>query len=300
VAVYTGPQLGGFLNATFGNATELIICIFAIKEGLPDVVKASLAGSVLGNSLLVLGASFFFGGLKFKIQKFNRNAIEVSTSLLLFAAIGVSLTSLISMGHNDAEMTTTYEWLSIAVAAGMFIIYILGLIFSYHTHKDIYGVEHEEVAEGTNWSLKKSIIILFVATLFIALESEFLVKSIEHVTDTMPISQFFIGMILVPIIGNAAEHSTAILMAMKNKMDIAVEIAIGSSLQIVLFVLPVTAFVSLLFTPMSMVLNIYEVATLIASSLVVNKIVLDGESNWLEGALLIMIYLIIAACFLMV
>lgn len=296
ISFYTGPKIGGFLNATFGNATELIISFFALKAGLFDVVKASIAGSVIGNILLVLGASMLFGGLKHKNQSFNKKVIEVSSSMLLFAVIGLCIPAIFTHTIDPKLLNTRYEGLSIVVAIIMFAIYILSLVFSFFTHKDIYSIEHEE--EGSaKWSIKKSIIILAIATILIAIESEFLVSGVDSITATLGLSEFFVGIILIPIIGNAAEHSTAIVMAMKNKMDVSVEIAVGSSLQIILFVAPVLIFLSLLFTPMSIVFNQFELVSLIVSVLIVNRVASDGESNWLEGVQLLSVYLIIAAGF---
>ncbi|QYE98917.1 calcium/proton exchanger [Paraclostridium sordellii] len=296
ISFYTGPKIGGFLNATFGNATELIISFFALKAGLFDVVKASIAGSVIGNILLVLGASMLFGGLKHKNQTFNKKVIEVSSSMLLFAVIGLCIPAIFTHTINPKLLNTRYEGLSIVVAIIMFAIYILSLVFSFITHKDIYSIAHEE--EGSaKWSLKKSIIILAIATTLIAIESEFLVSGVDSITATLGLSEFFVGIILIPVIGNAAEHSTAIVMAMKNKIDVSVEIAVGSSLQIILFVGPVLIFLSLLFTPMSIVFNQFELVSLIVSVLIVNRVASDGESNWLEGVQLLSVYLIIAAGF---
>lgn len=296
ISFYTGPKIGGFLNATFGNATELIISFFALKAGLFEVVKASIAGSVIGNILLVLGASMLFGGLKHKNQTFNKKVIEVSSSMLLFAVIGLCIPAIFTHTIDPKLLNTRYEGLSIVVAIIMFAIYILSLVFSFFTHKDIYSIDHEE--EGSaKWSLKKSIIILAIATILIAIESEFFVSGVDSITATLGLSEFFVGIILIPIIGNAAEHSTAIVMAMKNKMDVSVEIAVGSSLQIILFVAPVLIFLSLLFTPMSIVFNQFELVSLIVSVLIVNRVASDGESNWLEGVQLLSVYLIIAAGF---
>ena len=300
ISVYTGPKIGGLLNATFGNATELIIAIFALQAGLFDVVKASIAGSVIGNILLVLGASMFFGGLKHKIQKFNKNSIELSSSMLLFAVIGLTIPA-IFMHTVDPTIrnTSNYEWVSVAVSFLLFLTYIGGLYFSFYIHKDLYGSDHVESAQA-KWSLKKSILVLVFATLAIALESEFLVSSVEKTTETLHISKFFVGIILIPIIGNAAEHSTAIIMAMKNKMDIAIEIAIGSSLQIIMFVAPVLIFISLLFKPMDIIFSEFELNSLIVAVLIANRVSSDGESNWLEGFQLIGVYVIIAITFLIV
>ena len=298
ISFYTGPKLGGFLNATFGNATELIISFFALKNGLFDVVKASIAGSIIGNTLLVLGASMLIGGIKFKEQTFNKKVIDVSSSMLFFSVIGLSIPAIFTHTVSPELLNTKYEGLSLIVAVIMFIIYILSLVFTFFTHKDIYSVDNsEENTEEAKWSVKKSILVLAVATILIAIESELLVGAVEPMTQSIGLSEFFVGIILVPIIGNAAEHSTAIVMALKNKMDVSVEIAIGSSLQIILFVAPILIFLSLLFTPMSIIFNEFELIALLASVLIADKVATDGESNWLEGAQLVAVYIIIAVGF---
>lgn len=301
ISFYTGPKLGGFLNATFGNATELIISFFALKNGLFDVVKASIAGSVIGNTLLVLGASMLIGGVKFKEQTFNKKVIDVSSSMLFFSVIGLSIPAIFTHTVSPELLNTKYEGLSVIVAVIMFIIYILSLVFTFFTHKDIYSVDNsEENTEEAKWSIKKSILILAVATVLIAIESELLVGAVEPMTKSIGLSEFFVGIILVPIIGNAAEHSTAIVMALKNKMDVSVEIAIGSSLQIILFVAPILIFLSLFFTPMSIVFNVFELVALIVSVIITNKVASDGKSNWLEGVQLLAVYVIIAAAFFVI
>jgi len=299
ISFYTGPKVGGFLNGTFGNATELIISFFALKEGLFDVVKSSIAGSVIGNILLVVGFSMLAGGLKYKTQKFNQKVVEVSSSMLLFAVLGLCIPAIFTHTVNPSLLNSRYEGLSLFVAIVMFIIYILSLVFSFSTHKYLYNTSNEDNNEAKNaeWSLAKAIIILVVSTIIIAIESEFLVNGIEPITEALGWSEFFVGIILIPIVGNAAEHSTAIVMARKNKMDVSLEIAIGSSLQIILFVAPILIFLSLLFTPMSIVFNPFELVALIASVLIANRVSQDGESNWLEGIQLIAVYAIIAACF---
>ena len=297
ISFYTGPKIGGFLNATFGNATELIISFFALKSGLFEVVKSSIAGSIIGNILLVLGASMFIGGLKHKTQNFNINVVETTSRMLLFSLIGLCVPAFFTHTINANLLNTRYEGLSLVVAIVMFILYILSLIFSFFTHKDLYATTTEEEGHESKWSLKKSIAILIIATVIIAIESEFLVGGIEDITSKLGLSEFFVGIILIPIIGNAAEHSTAITMALKNKMDVAIEIALGSSLQIILFVAPVLIFLSLLFTPMSIIFNPFELVSLIASVIIANKVASDGQSNWLEGAQLMAVYFIIAAGF---
>ena len=299
ISFYTGPKVGGFLNGTFGNATELIISFFALKQGLFDVVKSSIAGAVIGNILLVIGFSRLAGGLKYKTQKFNQKVSEVSSSMLLFAVLGLCIPAIFTHTVNPALLDTRYEGLSLFVAVIMFIIYILSLVFTFSTHKFIYSTPEGEKEEDVTaeWSLKKAIFVLVVSTVIIAIESEFLVNGIEPITQSLGWSEFFVGIILIPIVGNAAEHSTAVVMARKNKMDVSLEIAIGSSLQIILFVAPVLIFLSLLFTPMSIVFNPFELVALIASVLIANRVSQDGESNWLEGIQLIAVYAIIAASF---
>lgn len=296
ISYYSGPKIGGFLNATFGNATELIISFFALKEGLFEVVKSSIAGAIIGNILLVLGASMLIGGIKHKVQKFNINVVETTSSMLLFAVIGLCIPAVFTHTLDPSLLNTRYEGLTIVVAVVMFILYLLSLFFSFFTHKELYAVNYEEEGEA-KWSLKKSIIILVLATVFVAIESEFLVSGVEDITSKLGLSEFFVGIILIPIIGNAAEHSTAVAMALKNKMDVAIEIALGSSLQVILFVAPILIFISLIFTPMSIIFNQFELVALIVSVLIANKVASDGQSNWLEGAQLVAVYLIIAAGF---
>ena len=299
ISFYSGPKIGGFLNGTFGNATELIISFFALKQGLFDIVKSSIAGAVIGNFLLVVGASMLAGGLKFKTQKFNEKVSEVTSSMLLFAVLGLCIPALFTHTVDPALLNTRYEGLSIFVAVVMIIIYILSLIFSFSTHKDIYNTETTQ--EGSaKWTLKKAILILVVVTILIAIESEFLVNGVESITESLGWSEFFVGIILIPIIGNAAEHTTAIIMARKDQMDVALEIALGSSLQIILFVAPILIFISLFFKPMSIVFNEFELVALIASVVIANKVSHDGECNWLEGVQLLAVYLIISASFFII
>lgn len=301
ISFYSGPKVGGFLNGTFGNATELIISFFALKKGLFEVVKSSIAGAVIGNILLVIGASMFAGGLKYKTQKFNRKVTNVTSSMLLFAVIGLCIPALFTHSVDPSLLNTRYEGLSIFVAVVMIIIYIISLYFSFSTHKHLYVVDEENSKENSpKWSLKKSILVLVIATILIAIESEFLVNGIEEITEKLGWSEFFVGIILIPIIGNAAEHSTAVLMALKDKMDVGLEIALGSSLQIILFVAPVLIFISLLFTPMSIIFNQFEIIALIASVVIINNVSNDGESNYLEGLQLLAVYFIIAAAFFIV
>jgi len=297
LAVHAGPRIGGFLNATFGNATELIIAIFAIKAGHDEIAKASIAGSIIGNILLVMGMSMLFGGFKHKVQSFNQKASVNSATLLLFAAIGLMIPAIFLNGITTDEQRLAYEGLSIANAIIMISIYILGLVFSFFTHKDIVSSVEEEKGEA-KWGKYKSLIVLLTATLAVAFESEILVGSIEATAKLLGWNDMFIGIIIIAIIGNAAEHSTAIIMAIKNKMDIALEIAIGSSLQVALFVAPILVFASLLLgNPMDLIFHQFELVGIVLAVLIANIVSQDGESHWLEGAQLVGVYIILAFAF---
>ena len=296
IATYTGPKLGGFLNATFGNATELIISFFAIREGLVDVVKASLAGSVFGNILLVLGCSILFGGLKHKELKYDAQLGTFTATMLLFAVIGLSLPAVFTWNAPEELLTSKYLNLSSITSVILLSIYIIGMFYSFRTHNDLYGVEHAEDIDRKR-SLPVSIAILTIATVLVAVESELLVKTIKPMKDAAHVPQMFIGIILIPILGNAAENTTAIIMALKNKMDIAIEIAVGSSLQIALFVIPLSVLISLMFQPMSIIFKPIELFLFGSSVLIANQVVKAGKSNWMEGLKLISIYIIAAIGF---
>lgn len=299
IAVFTGPKFGGFLNATFGNATELIISFFAIKAGLFTVVKASLAGSILGNILLVLGCSIFIGGLKNKELKYDTQLGAFTATMLLFAVVGLALPALFTYGIAQNLISTKYEGFSIITSAILLVIYVIGLIYSFKTSKDLYGVQHAADIDS-KWSLPASITVLAIATVLISIESEWLVASIEPMTKAAGISEMFIGVILIPIVGNAAEHSTAVIMAIKNKMDISLEIAVGSSLQVALFVIPVSVLISLFFTPMSIVFKPVEIFLFGASVLIANQILKSGKTNWVEGLKLMSVYTIAAVGFFII
>lgn len=299
IATFTGPKFGGFLNATFGNATELIISFFAIKAGLFDVVKASLAGSVLGNILLVLGCSIFIGGLKHKELKHDTQQGTFTATMLLFAVIGLTLPAIFTLHTPEKLLTSKYESFSTITSVIMLCIYVIGMIYSFRTQNDLYGVEHAEDIDST-WTLPFSIFVLGIATVLIALESELLVSSIEPMTKAAGISEMFVGIILIPIVGNAAEHTTAVIMAIKNKLDITLEIAVGSSLQIALFVIPVSVLISLFYTPMSIIFKPIELFLFFSSVLIANQIVKTEKTNWMEGLKLISIYVIAAVGFFIV
>lgn len=298
LAIVSGPRIGGLLNATFGNAVELIISIFALKAGLVGVVLASLTGSVLGNLLLVAGLSFFVGGLKFKRQQFNVFDARHNSGLLMFAVIvAFVIPEVFSMNLQRNETLT----LSIGISIVLIVLYLAALFFKLVTHRGVYQTvtevdDHEE--EEPEWSKGKAIAILAIATVAVAYISEHLVHTFEYVAHSFGWSELFIGVIIVAIVGNAAEHASAVLMASKNKMDVAVEIAIGSTLQVAMFVAPILVLISL-FTGQSMPLlfSWQELIAMASSVLLMVVISNDGESNWFEGLTLIAAYCIMGLGF---
>lgn len=298
LASHTGPKMGGLINATLGNAAELIITLFAINKGLLELVKASITGSIIGNLLFVLGLSILAGGIKNGTQKFDRRHTTNNTILLSIAILGLVIPSLFS--HSTASgVNQKVEILSLCVAGVMIGLYALGIIFSLKANKDLSVAAPIEHVQGhSSWSIRKSVIVLALATAGIVWMSEILVGSVEHVVAGSGISEFFLGIILVPIIGNVAEHLVAITVAVKNKMELSMEIAVSSSLQIALFVAPVLVFVSLLMgNPLNLVFNTFELAALVAAVIVSYFVAADGESNWLEGAALLVVYVIFGLAF---
>jgi len=301
LAEQMGEGLGGLLNATFGNAAELIIALMALRAGLHDVVKASLTGSIIGNLLLVLGLVALVGGLRAESLRFNRTAASVSTTLLALAAIGLVIPAIFHRAATERSGLHELE-LSTEIAVVLFATYLLSLVFTLRTHAHLYvGAAHEsEAALGVAaWSRGKSLAVLLAATAGVAVMSELLVRSIEHAALSLGMTQVFVGVILVAIIGNAAEHSTAVLVARKGKGDLAVNIAVGSSLQIALFVAPFLVFASYVVgsRPMDLVFTPFEVMAVALSVLVVNMIGSDGEVNWMEGVMLLAVYLILGLAF---
>jgi Ca2+:H+ antiporter len=298
LAIVAGPRLGGLLNATFGNAVELIISIFALKAGLVEVVLASLTGSVLGNLLLVAGLSFFVGGLKFKRQEFNVYDARHNSGLLMFAVmIAFVIPEVFSINMNKSSTLT----LSIGTSVILMLLYLSALFFKLVTHRGVYqsaapiGTHEEEIPE---WGKGKAIAVLLIATIAVAYISEHLVHTFEYVGERFGWSDLFIGVIIVAIVGNAAEHASAVLMAYKNKMDISVEIAIGSTLQVAMFVLPVLVLISLLFeTSMPLIFSWQELIAMVSSDLLMVVISNDGESNWFEGLTLLAAYVIMGIGF---
>jgi Ca2+:H+ antiporter len=304
----SGPGVAGLLNVTFGNAPELIIAFFALLDGLQEVVKASLVGSVIGNSLLVLGAAMLAGGRNRTRQRFDRTAAQTNSGLLLVTVTALILPavlvlarggSLPSVGVERQSFGSEAEHLSIAVSVVMIAIYVAGLLFSLRTHRDLFRPEHEQEPDGTISSLPRSMLMLAGAGVLVGVMSELLVGSIEHASHDIGLSQFFVGAFVIAIVGNAAEHYVAIVAAAKDQMDLAVNIAIGSSAQIGLFVAPVLVILSFLFgpAPMALVFNGYELAALIFAALLSTTLIADGESTWFEGVQLVGVYVLLGLVF---
>jgi Ca2+:H+ antiporter len=300
-----GAGIGGLLNATFGNAAEMIIAFQGLRAGLTEVVKASLTGSILGNILLVFGLSVLAGGLKYKNQKFNRTAASMSATLMGLSAIGLLVPAVFHWVTRGAMPPTGPDGqaqaeanISLEISVVLFITYILSLIFALRTHKDLYLGTSEAHEEASPMSLRRAVIILVVATALVAWMSEILVHAVEPASKTVGLTEIFVGVIVVAIIGNAAEHSTAVLMAIKNQMDLAYHIAVGSSMQIALFVAPVLVFLSYAIgQPMNLLFTTFEVITVGLAVAIVSLVAVDGESNWMEGVMLLAVYVIFAIAF---
>ena len=303
IAAYTGPTLGGLLNATLGNLAELIIAILALRAGLVDLVKASITGSILGNLLLVLGAAQLAGGLKHKVQRFSAALAGLSISMLVVAVIGLVIPAVFLATHADPTHVLTRR-VSVGVAALLMVGYALSLVYQMGTHRAVFvecadvSNENRAAEHGTSWSLKRSVTVLLGSAAMVGWLSEILVGSTEEAIKGFGLSQVFVGIILVPIIGNAAEHSSAVLMALRNRMDLAVSIAVGSSAQVALLIAPLLVFVGLAIgAPMDLAFNTFEVAAVALAVAVATSVVRDAESHWLEGALLLLVYGMLAVAF---
>ena len=317
LAERSGPGIGGLLNVTFGNAPELIIAGFALAEGLQEVVKASIIGSILGNVLLVLGAAMIAGGIGRggQVQKFDRTAASVQSVMLLLAGAALLMPALFELIQGsglpsvDDEIVNydpTVEHLSVAVAAVLILCYVAGLFFSLKTHREVFNPtatdgegEAQEEGHEEPWSVKRSMIALAVAGVAVGLMSEILVGSITEASESVGLSEFFIGVVVVAIVGNAAEHWVAVLVAFKGKMDLAVNIAIGSSAQVALFVAPVLVFLSYVVGPgpLALVFNGFELAGILIAALIANAVSQEGESTWFEGVLLLAVYTVLGITF---
>ena len=303
LSLHTGPRIGGLLNATLGNAAELIITVFAIQRGLLDLVKASITGSIIGNLLLVLGFSVLLGGLKNGTQTFDRRHASNNATLLILAMIALLIPSIFDaalradvVGGAGRELN-----LSEGIAVVMIILYGLSVYHSFTGNKSDaahVAAEDKDGAHKPTWSIQRCLILLAAATIGIVVMSEFLVSAVESVTQTLGLTEFFIGIIVIPIVGNIAEHLVAVEVAYKNNMELSLAVSIGSSLQIALFVAPVLVFIALLMgKQLLLVFTPYELVTLMAAGIIAAFISQDGETNWLEGAMLLAVYVIVAMAF---
>ena len=295
LASYLGPAVGGLLNVTFGNATELIIGILALNKGLAEVTKASITGSILGNLLLVLGTAILLAGFKYKKLEFNRTSALASASTLLLAVIALVVPDVFYLTAPGVGRQVVEE-LSVAVSVLILIAYLGHLFFMFRTHKHLYM--QEEAAAKHPWGWRRSALVLAASTVAVAALSEILVGAIEPVVEKFGWTELFIGVIFVAIIGNAAEHVSAISAALKRQMDLALQIALGSATQIAMFVAPILVLSSLFFgKPMGLVFRPFELIAITLAVLVSNLIVEDGESHWFEGLQLLVAYAVMAVAF---
>jgi Ca2+:H+ antiporter len=308
LAARSGPGIGGLLNVTFGNAPELIIAAFALQKGLHEVVKASIVGSVISNILLVLGVAMLVGGLKNGDQRFSRQMAHAQSAMLLLALAALLLPAVFQLSAGGAlpkitqlhaDFGSDLNGLTIGVSIVLLVSYAAGLFFSLKTHREVFNpYAQAEIAAGT-WTVRRSVLALAAAGILVGVMSEVLVSSIEDASHSVGLSQFFIGVVVVAIVGNAAEHWVAVLVAFKNKMDLAVNIAIGSSAQVALFVAPVLALLSFAVGPgpMALLFNGYELGALLFAVLIANYVTVEGESNWFEGVQLLAVYAVLTLVF---
>ena len=293
VAIRLGPRMGGLLNATLGNITELIVAVLLISAGNFAIVKASLVGSIVGNLLLVLGIAFIVGGVRHEEQQFSARAAGVHSASLLLAVAGLVVPALLILSTPDVGFVGK-EVVSGVVAVVLIGLYLAAIAFTQVTHAHLFHAPDRE--ETPTWSQRRALLVLIVSAAFVGLESELLVSSLTPAIETLRIPPLFVGLILIPVIGNAAEHGSAVVFAAKNRVDITLEIAVGSSTQIAMFLAPILVFISLAIGhPMDFVFNAFEVAIVFMATLIVAVISLDGRSNWLEGVQLFGAYIVIAA-----
>ena|SRR5919106_657089 len=317
LSIHYGSSLGSLLNVTFGNAAEIIIAIVAINAGLLDLVKASISGAILGNILLIFGASILAGGFKYKEQFFNRENVGLQASMLFLAIIGLAVPTVLANTVNledgggdgvNLENQVSVQILSDLLAFLLLAVYIAGIIFTFFTHKQIFTQsvskehrqEEEEIKENhiTHWSKKKSFLLLGLSMAGVIVVSEILVGSVEATTEEFGFGELFVGAIIVGIVGNAAEHSSAIILARKGKIDLSIGIAAGSGTQIALFVVPILVIAGIIMNkPFTLVFTLFELATIFLAAIILNLISHDGKSNWFEGVMLTVVYIIIAIGF---
>jgi Ca2+:H+ antiporter len=313
LAARSGPGIGGLLNVTFGNAPEIIIAFFALREGLQEVVKASLVGSILGNILLVMGAAMLVGGLKRERQRFDRTAANVQSTMLMLACVALIMPAIFELviggtlpnpTAESKQFPDDLEQLSFGVAIILMLCYVAGLVFSLRTHRDLFNPAHaeEDHVGGEVWSVRRSVIMLAIAGIAVGVMSEILVGSIEEASESVGLSPFFVGVIVVAIVGNAAEHWVAVFFAARDKMDLSVNIAIGSAAQIALFAAPLLVLVSFVVGdfPMALVFNGLELGAILLAVLIANQVTQEGESTWFEGLQLLAVYAVLGLTFFFV
>jgi Ca2+:H+ antiporter len=309
IAAKTGPGIGGLLNVTFGNAPELIIAFFALIEGLQEVVKASIVGSIIGNILLVMGAAMLVGGIPRDKQTFSRTAATAQSAMLLLALAALILPAAFQLIHGGAlpgvgeervDFGSDVERVSFGVAIVLLLTYAAGLLFSLKTHRAVFNpFQEQEEEEAHHWSIRRAALFLGISAVLVGVMAEILVGSISEASEEIGLSEFFVGVFVVAIVGNAAEHWVAVLVAAKDKMDLAVNIAIGSSAQIALFVAPLLVLLSFVLgpDPMALVFNGYELGGLVFAVLIANFVTQEGESNWFEGVQLVALYAVLGLVF---
>jgi Ca2+:H+ antiporter len=299
VAIYTGPKVGALLNATLGNAAELIITIVALNAGLITVVKASIAGSIIGNILVVLGFSLFLGGLRNGVQVFDARTAGVNANMMALAVIALTVPAVFALGsENIRPQPEDSQLISDGLAVVLIVLYALYLLYSLRREA---GAPPAPEHHGASMKLPVALGILAAATILIVFMSEFLVGAVEPTAEEWGLSELFIGVVLVPLVGNIAEHIVAVQVAIQNKMELSLGIAVGSGLQIALFVAPVLVLAGVVLgQPMNLIFNAYELAGLVGAAVIASLISVDGESNWLEGAQLIGLYLMLGVAFFFV
>lgn len=322
LAEHVGETIGGLLNATFGNAVELIVSIIALKNNQVRIVQASMLGSILSNLLLVLGCCFIAGGITRVQQEFNQTVAQTMSSLMALATTGLMIPAAFHASlpapkkklpfPNPDSSDNLVISLSRGVSIILLFVYILYLVFQLKTHKSLFEEQAQETDDGvilpsapvvednkaSELSVVSSVSVLLIATILVSFCADYLVGSIDDIVESSGLSKTFIGLIVIPIVGNAAEHVTAIVVAMKDKMDLAIGVAIGSSLQIAVFVTPFMVLIGwAIDVPMSLYFSTFETVVLFVSMFITNLVILDGESNWLEGAMLLSTYFIIALAF---
>ncbi len=298
LAKHMGPALGGLFNVSFGNAVEIIIGIAALRAGLIKLVQASLSGSIIGNILLILGLSMLLGGFRHKRQTFGRRAASTRSTLLVLATVGLVMPSLFILATVQPASQETLTFVSVAIAILLLIAYAGALVFSFHTHRHLFNPPGEAKGEVAHWTRRYAIMILGVATALVAVVSEVFIRAVEASIETLGFSQLFLGVIVISIVGNAAEHGSAVMLAWRNRMNMSVGIALSSSTQIALFVAPILVFASLIIgNVLTFSFNLFELIAIGLAVAIAGAVARDGESNWFEGLMLLIVFAIMAVAF---